>query len=155
SFSPAGPLANSGTIFFDAGGTLNVGTSLTLNSTSILEFNLAGLTQGTQYGKAKVTGALTVAGTLQVLLNPGYGPVLGDSFDLIDRGSISGTFSSLQLPVLGGSLGWDTSQLYSSGVISVGNVGFLAGDFNRDGHVNVADISAMQSALADLSDYQS
>ena len=31
----------------------------------------------------------------------------------------------------------------------------VPGDFNRDGHVNNADIQAMMAALADLSDYES
>ncbi len=32
---------------------------------------------------------------------------------------------------------------------------YLAGDFNRDGHVNAADILAMEQALTDLPDYES
>lgn len=39
--------------------------------------------------------------------------------------------------------------------VSVNDINFLPGDINRDGHVNVADIAAMTSALADLSAYQS
>jgi hypothetical protein len=31
---------------------------------------------------------------------------------------------------------------------------FKLGDFNRDGHVNAADVKAMESALADLPDYE-
>ena len=32
---------------------------------------------------------------------------------------MSGSFSSLQLPTLGGGLSWDTSQLTANGVIGV------------------------------------
>jgi hypothetical protein len=41
------------------------------------------------------------------------------------------------LPALGG-LAWDTSQLYSSGVLSVVAPG-VSGDYNDDGVVNAAD----------------
>jgi hypothetical protein len=60
----------------------------------------------------------------------------------------------LQLPALGsGPLGWDTSQLYNSGTLSVTDT--LNGDFNRDGHVTAADLSAMLAALTDLNAYES
>jgi hypothetical protein len=78
---------------------------------------------------------------------------LGNSFDLLDWGSISGTFSTLQLPSPGGTLGWDTSHLYTTGVISVVDVGSLRGDFNRDGHVDSSDVTAMLAALADLNGF--
>jgi hypothetical protein len=61
----------------------------------------------------------------------------------------------VQLPPLGGTLGWNTAALYLNGVISVIDTNFLPGDFNRDGHVNVSDIAAMENALVNLSNYQS
>lgn len=52
------------------------------------------------------TGALTLAE--------------GDSFDLFDWGSAPiGSFATLNLPTLDGGLTWDTSDLYSGGLISV------------------------------------
>lgn len=42
----------------------------------------------------------------------------GDSFDLFD-GTLSGSFSSVSLPALGGALSWDTSALASTGTITV------------------------------------
>src|SRR5262249_50393613 len=47
----------------------------------------------------------------------------------------------------------DTSHLYTTGVLAVSAT--LTGDINRDGHVDVADISALTSALADLDKYRS
>jgi hypothetical protein len=41
----------------------------------------------------------------------------GQSFDIMDFGSVSGTFANISLP--GGAALWDTTQLYTTGVISV------------------------------------
>lgn len=49
--------------------------------------------------------------------------------------------------------GWDISKLYTSGVVTVTNT--VPGDFNRDGHVNAADIPAMLAALVDLNAFKS
>jgi phosphatidylinositol-3-phosphatase len=44
----------------------------------------------------------------------------------------------------------DESSLFQSGVI----LPFLPGDFNRDGHVDTADIAAAMAALTDTANYQ-
>ena len=56
---------------------------------------------------------------------------------------LSGTFSSLQLPALAGGLVWNTSQLYTTGVLSVG----LPGDFNFNGVVDAADYVVWRKGL--------
>ena len=62
------------------------------------------------------------------------------SFDILDwGGSLSGVFESIQLPTLGGTLVWDTSQLYTTGVLSVVGPANLAGDYNQNGTVDAAD----------------
>jgi hypothetical protein len=48
-------------------------------------------------------------------------------------------------------LGWNTAQLYTTGVLSVSAV--VRGDWNRDGQVTSADILAMLVALTDLNSY--
>ncbi len=48
-------------------------------------------------------------------------------------------FSSIQLPTLGGMLNWDTTQLYSTGRLSVVGPDMLPGDYNDDGIVDAAD----------------
>ncbi|HZZ27071.1 MAG TPA: dockerin type I domain-containing protein [Pirellulales bacterium] len=57
------------------------------------------------------------------------------------------------MPTLGGRIVWDTSQLYTSGTISV-TATYLAGDFNRDGHIDAADILPMEQALTNLNSYK-
>jgi hypothetical protein len=59
-------------------------------------------------------------GVLDFTLQNSFVPVLAEQFDIFDytRGG-SGVFSAVNLPVLGGGESWDTSQLYSTGVIRV------------------------------------
>jgi hypothetical protein len=133
-------------------GTLTLG-SLTLTSGSQTNIKLAGTAPGSQYDQIRSTGQLSLAGSLQVLLINSFTASPGQSFDIFDGGTLSGTFSSLQLPVLPAPLGWDKSQLYTTGTLSV--TATLRGDFNRDGQVTAADIPAMLTALTDLNSYAS
>jgi hypothetical protein len=94
-----------------------------------------------------------LAGALNVFFN-NFTPAAGDVFDILDWGTESGKFSSLDLIALPSGLAWSTLNLYTTGEISVVDANFLPGDFNRDGHVNGADILAMETALANLSSYQ-
>lgn len=113
-----------------------------------LVMELGGTTPGTQYDQLHVTGTLTLNGTLDVrLVNLGAGvfsPQAGNSFDLLDWGTISGTFSAIQLPTLTGALAWNTSQLYLTGVLSVVAPG-VAGDYNNNGIVDAADYVAWRN----------
>ena len=97
---------------------------------------------------------MNLGGTLNVSLINSFTPLAGNSFDIMDWGSLTGKFSALQLPILNnGPLGWDTSHLYTTGVLSV--TATVLGDFNRDGLVTTADIAAQMAALANMSGYQS
>jgi T5SS/PEP-CTERM-associated repeat protein/autotransporter-associated beta strand protein len=102
-------------------GLITFGGNLTLNSGSFTNMELAGnTTPGTDYDSVNVTGNLTTGGRLTVSLINGFSPSRGDSFDLFNvSGTITGSFGQVSLPFLGGGLGWDTSQLYSVGDISV------------------------------------
>jgi hypothetical protein len=81
---------------------------------------------------------LTLGGTLNVSLINGFSPTLGNSFDILDWGALTGTFATLQLPALAGGLQWNTSQLYTIGVLSIASVG-VSGDYNNNGVVDAAD----------------
>jgi autotransporter-associated beta strand protein len=98
-------------------GTATGSSSLTLQSGSTLQLSL-GATNS--FGQYAVLGQFTPGGTLQVQLANSFNPALGNSFDILDFGSLgSGTFASLVLPALDSGLGWDTSALYTTGTISV------------------------------------
>ena len=138
------PFTNTGTISVNTGKlTLSGQNTLNLPSTSILDFKLSGETPAVDYGLLNIPGTLVAAGTLHVSLNPGFTPAAGDSFDLLDWGTLNGKFSSVQLPNLTAPMGWDTSQLYTNGIITA--TAYLPGDINRDGKVTVADISALMT----------
>ncbi len=98
---------------------------------------LNGTTPDTQHTQINVTGDLTLAGSLTVSLGFSYTPVLGDSFDILNWGTLTGQFSSVFLPHLN-NLSWDTSQLYSTGILRIAAAS-LDGDFNSDGFVTNQD----------------
>ena len=91
-----------------------------------------------------VTGMTTLAGTLDVALLDGFTPSADQSFDILDWGSLSGTFSALNLPVLSGGLSWNISQLYTMGILSVDSA--FSADFDVDGDVDSNDLDEWQAA---------
>src|SRR5207253_540424 len=73
-------------------------------------------------------------------------PAAGNSFDVFDWNALAGTFATLQLPALSSGLSWNTSQLYTSGVLSVVSAG-IPGDFNQNGIVDAADYVTWRKGL--------
>lgn len=89
--------------------------NFTLSQGSSLEIELAadlGLAD-----KLAVSGALTIqpGATLDVLLLSGS-PAGGQRFDILDFGSIAGTFDTINLP--GGLAAWNITDLYTTGEIA-------------------------------------
>lgn len=127
-------LSGSGTVqvgsghFFGIDGTLAPGHSaglidvtgdLSLSSLSTSNFELGGLTRGTGYDALNVDGALTFGGTLNVTFINGFTPTAGNSFDLFNYATATGTFDTLNLATLSSGLAWDTSALYTTGTLSI------------------------------------
>lgn len=100
-------------------GLLSVAGNLTLESASTLFMELGGLVEGVSFDSVHVSGLFTLAGSLDVVLIDGFSPSSGATFNLIDASTTSGVFSSINLPTLTAGLVWDTSALYSMGVLSV------------------------------------
>jgi hypothetical protein len=123
-----------------------------LGELNTLAIDLGGEFTG-QFDKLEVDGRLTLDGTLDIQLADGFMPAIGHSFDILDWTSRSGQFDDLQLPDLLGSLSWDTSQLYASGVLSVVAPG-LPGDFNGDGSVDAADYVIWRKTDGTQADYE-
>jgi hypothetical protein len=88
---------------------------------SMLDIDIAGATQGTLYDVLNSTGALTLltGSTLKLDLSNGFLPDFGNSFDILNFSSLSGMFSTLDLPSLNAGLFWDTSSLYQNGTLLV------------------------------------
>ncbi len=90
--------------------------NLTMLGGGAMTMELGG-TNAWLYDQFDLTGALTFGGTLTLTLLNGYTPQAGDQFNLFDFGSGSGAFSVTNLPTLSPNLYWNTSALYSMGVI--------------------------------------
>src|SRR5262249_24425079 len=96
--------------------TLVSAGSIVLAPTSTLIMEVGGTTPGNSFDRIQATGSLTLSGTLQLVLISGFSLAAGNTFDILDWGTLSGTFATLQLPTLAGGLVWNTSQLYTAGV---------------------------------------
>jgi hypothetical protein len=125
SVSGSGSFPEAGTVVFlggySPGGSpaeIGFGGNLVLAAGAIL-MELGGRTPGGQYDVLDVAGDLGLGGTLDVALIYGFVPHAGDAFDLFNWGGVAGEFEAVNLPALGGGLGWDTSNLYSTGTVSV------------------------------------
>jgi hypothetical protein len=126
--------------------SVDFGGNLEFSSTTRLKIELGGTSPGTQYDQVHVSEQLSLDGLLNVVLINSFVPALGNSFDILDWNTLAGTFSALSLPALGAGLGWDASQLYTSGVLRVVSAG-LPGDYNGDGHVDAADYTVWRDHL--------
>lgn len=89
-----------------------------------LEIEFFGPAPETEYGVLRVEGDITLDGGLVVALGGGFMPSAGNAFDILDWGGTStGSFTTLNLPPLSDpDLYWNTSQLYSDGILRVGSL---------------------------------
>jgi len=90
-------LSNSGTFDISAGTTLNVtGTgkgAYTQNSAGALDISIGGTTAGT-LDHLTISGAASLNGALNVAEISGFTPTVGETFDIMNFASKTGTFSS-------------------------------------------------------------
>ena len=125
------PGASPGKLVIDAG-------TITFGATGSLEVELGGLTAGTDYDRVDVFGDVVIDGTLDASIFGGYVPVIGDTFDvLVADGSVSGSFSSVNLPA-GPGAGFGV--FVGSNFVRV-TVGLIQGDLNFDGFVGIDDLN--------------
>ena len=124
--SGAGPFTGTGVVEFN--GDLRPGNSpalvtfggdVLLSPASALKIELGGLLPGSQYDRIQVAGELSLGGRLDVTSINGFMPSTGDTFDIMNWGTLDGTFTQITLPALTGSLYWDVSNLYVDGTIVV------------------------------------
>ncbi len=99
-------------------GQISFEGALTLGGGASMLMQLGGTERGDGYDAILVGGKLSLSGPLEVELYDGFQPQLGDSFDLFDWGTLSGEFSSITLPDLGGGLYWDASKFYVTGSLT-------------------------------------
>ncbi len=138
-------------------GALQLDGSYTQTAAGKLKFDIGGTIPATNYDQLLVSGAVSLNGTLQVLLSSPFIPAVGDAFNIIDGAGISGTFNTLQLPSLPSGISWNATQLYTTGRLLV----TIAGDFDADGDVDGRDFLLWQRggslnpfSASDLADWQ-
>jgi hypothetical protein len=136
-----GNLSNNGGIFAPgtSAGTTTINGNFSQFSPGVLQIELA---SASNFDKLVITGSLSPNGSvLDIELLNGYSPAAGQSFDILDWGSLDlfGGGFMLELPTLGGGRVWNTSQLNSHGVLRVDGAGMLPGDYNSNGIVDTAD----------------
>jgi hypothetical protein len=93
--------------------------NVTFGSSNTLNIELGGQAAGSQYDQLIVSGPAVLGGGLDVTLLYGFTPKLGDAFALIDGLALSGEFSSMSLPSLGGGLDWAIIQTGSDFILRV------------------------------------
>ncbi len=131
------------------GGTLVIGNSPGLTdvtgaynqTTGALEIELfaGGVTPiaGVDFDQLNADTA-TLGGTLELVIDPGYTPAVGDVFDVLTTtNGLSGTFALVDGAYLGGGLGLDVSYTANDVVVEV--ISVALGDYDVDGDVDVAD----------------
>jgi autotransporter-associated beta strand protein len=124
-------LKGGGTVLGDlvVGGTLSPGESpgilsvedITFAAGSILNMELGGTVRGGGYDALVSSGDVVLqnGSTLSVSLISSFVPQVGDEFDVLDFSSLSGQFTTINLPVLAGGLSWSTDDLYLDGTIGI------------------------------------
>jgi hypothetical protein len=85
---------NSGIVTAEAGGTITVSGAFTQDSGATVNVSLAG-TSTSQVGLVNVTGAASLAGTLDVTLANGFVPASGDTVQVLTYASHTGVFDQI------------------------------------------------------------
>ena len=116
-----GNVVNAGTVAPGLSpGILFIDGDYTQTSAGLLEFEIGGPLPGTDYDVLQVSGQVTLAGMVSILLD-GYTPALGDTFQILEFDSLldDGFSFDFSGAPLSGGLQWDTSQFLSSGILQL------------------------------------
>jgi hypothetical protein len=100
-------------------GALTINGNYTQGAAGAFNVEIGGLTAGAQFDQLNVTESATLTGTLNVTLINGFVPSLGNTFQILNYASRSGTFSGANLPSLPGPLGWEVRYETTSVTLAV------------------------------------
>ena len=116
-------IAGSGTVFIEGDmrpgfspGTMSFGGDLGYGPLATLHLEIGG---PGQYDRVEVAGNFDLGGTLVVELIDGYVPEAGTTFQLLQSGNHTGSFTSVILPPLPEGRQWDLTRLESEGILAV------------------------------------
>jgi hypothetical protein len=99
-------------------GVMSIAGGYTQSSTGELVLEIGGETEGAGYDSFHIAGAAVLGGKLTVVLANGFTPAVGQTFNLLDFLSATGSFGSISTPYFVGGK-FDTKQLYSDGTVTV------------------------------------
>jgi hypothetical protein len=131
---PTGQLTVQGDFYHLAGG--------------MLALDLGGDAAGVNFDVVNVLGAVDLEGDLSVSLvdadGTPYTPHFGDSFQILTAtGGVSGEFANVALPQLAEGLDWYVGYSPNNVALNV----MASADFNRDGSVDVADLTLWRAGV--------
>jgi hypothetical protein len=137
-------------------GELTLSGTYTQSGAGAFDVDLAGTTAGTQYDVLDITSTATLGGVLNVDLISGFKPSVGDTFDIIDYTSETGTFTTLSLPKLTGGDTWAISYNATGVVLTVDGPAAVKGVVSgapakRVSRELIAAAGGMREAVAILS----
>ena len=93
-FTTSAALSNTGTIAVGSSSTLTVTGNYTQSAAATLSTDITDAQSTGKYGKLTATGAATLDGTLTINRSTSYEPTVGDTYDIINYGSYSGSFAT-------------------------------------------------------------
>ena len=131
-------------------GTLNITGDFTQGLLGTLQFEIGGLAAGSQFDQLLVSGAAVLAGSLDLAIIDGFAPEFGDSFTILDAGSLVGEFAGLPdgATLSADGVEFDISYLGGGSDVELTVSGFtLPADFNLDGDVDSVDLDTWEAGF--------
>jgi hypothetical protein len=107
-------------------GELTVKGTYAQSGAGAFDVDLGGTKAGTQYDVLDITSTAKLGGVLNVDLIGGFKPTAGETFDIMDYTSETGTFATLNLPKLTGGDTWAISYNATDVVLTVDGPGAAA-----------------------------
>lgn len=96
---------------------LTVGNVI-LSSSNVLDIELGGMNRGSQFDAFDITGTMKFGGELKLSYINAFSASLGNQFNIFD-GATTGSFATFNFPPLANGWQWDTSLLYTQGIVQV------------------------------------
>ncbi len=124
----SGSFTGSGTKYFEGAFTPGNSPGLVVDegdavfgAGSTLQIEIAGEVLGDEYDHYDVKGSLQLGGILEIVFLDNFMAEAGDSFDILDWGTLDGIFSDIDTShaILSAGLKWNFDSLYNTGIISV------------------------------------
>jgi T5SS/PEP-CTERM-associated repeat protein len=116
-------------------------TSFVLGDVDFGGSSVLSMTLGDDFSHLSVTGDANLGGTLEVLLDSGFQPVVGQSFEIITAGAVNNTFNNLVISPLTSGVSWSLQYLTTKVILEALSGPVISGDFDGSGVVDAADLA--------------